>query len=309
MKQKKIIGIEIYATISKLGTIVFMETLMKLKKRSWKESLDLAYWNYRKTGRLKEFLENTSSCITVFIKRNLTGDEDICADFYLHFYENAEKMLLKYDERNTAPFSSFLMRFLKNEFMNFIRKKRNQNVIEITGMESFLETMPAHSSIRNIEDRLCIESLLQEISRLPIKFRLPLKMHYGLDLNLKELDFLANLMGDPPETRDLLQKYRLKKEKIHSRQIALGNRAARLHYMTIRGRDSNLQIERWMHLKKRIEDHLKRCSSILTVQELADIFGLNKSTMARRLKFAIASLKHREEEVMRNNEHIKQYLF
>ena len=90
-----------------------------VKKTSDKEILEKAYQNYRETGDVKDFMEMTSKTVLSFIKKNLSCDEDIACEFFLHFYENAEKFLNKFELRPETPLVSFLSRFLKNEFMNF----------------------------------------------------------------------------------------------------------------------------------------------------------------------------------------------
>ena len=65
-----------------------------------------------------------------------------------------------------------------------------------------------------IKERIRIESLHTQLSLLPLKMRLPLKLHFGLDLDLKELHTLTMQSGDPGNMALLLKKYRDKKERI-----------------------------------------------------------------------------------------------
>ncbi|MDH5654464.1 MAG: hypothetical protein OEZ34_01030 [Spirochaetia bacterium] len=269
-----------------------------------KEIVEDAYFHYSQTRDMKQFMETAAPYILHFIKKNLCRDEDIACDFFLHFYENSNKFMEKYEAKKSSPVAAFLLRYLKNEFLNFIRKIRNQNFTELTGMEIILSNTPSACSSKNIGDRIQIESLHVELSRLPLKIRLPLKMYYGIDLNLKELDFLANTVNNPQKTIAFLKQYGLKKEKVHTRQVALINRAARLNYLIQKGNENKTKLRRWFFLKKQTENRLKKVLPVTSLSELSIIFGINKSSMARRLKRALRSLEKKEKEVMDSYEEI-----
>ena len=268
-----------------------------------KEVIEAAYKKYILTGKIGTFMEGTSDYVHSFIKRNLNDDEDIACEFYLHFYEKAERFMEKFEMRDGSPISAFLARYLKNEYMNFIRKKRNRSITEVTGMDSLLLSVPACTH-QAIQERVRIESLHEQLALLPLKLRLPLKMYFGMDLNLKELHNLTVQNENREGITFLLNKYQMKKEKVHTRQIALLNRAARLNYMINRETLDPGRVQRWISLKKQIEIRLKKTPPVTSLHELSMIFGLNKSSMSRRIKKAMMEIENNEKNVMGNYEGI-----
>ena len=272
-----------------------------LKNTLKKEAVESAYLQYIDSRNIRNFMECSSDYILTFIKRNLTDDEDIACEFFLNFYESAEKFMDKYESKETSPISAFIPRYLKNEFMNFIRKKRIRTFTELTGMDNILHTIPSDSQAA-IQERLRIESLHDQLSLLPMKMRLPLKLYFGLDLDLKELHNLTMQSGDPGGIAVHLKKYREKKEKNLNRQLSLIHRAARLNYLIHSESGNEVKIQLWISLKKRIELKLKKTPPVISLNELSQIFRLNKSTMCRRIKRAMLEIEAKEREVMNCHE-------
>ena len=289
--------LKIWQRLSNMGTKISRKNTVN------KDLLENAYNRYLTTGNIRTFMEGTSDYTLTFIKRNLNDDEDIACEFYLHFYEKSERFMEKFEMRDGSPIAAFLSRYLKNEYMNFIRKKRNRSITELTGMDSLLLSVPSCTQ-HAVEERVRIESLHEQLSLLPLKLRLPLKMYFGMDLNLKELHNLTVQNGDPEGTAVLLKKYNEKKEKIHLRQLALINRAARLNYMINSESVNLIRVQRWISLKKQIELRLQRISPVTSLHELSLIFGLNKSSMSRRIKKAMVEIENNEKDVMGNYEDI-----
>ena len=195
------------------------------------------------------------------VPRAFTTDIDIKSDFLLHFYEKLDIFFETYERYIDSPFTPFLLKYSKNLFSNFIRSYRCKKIIEVPYYESFTDL--------GVETSLCYydaEKYQEEderiLDRLPMKYRLTLKLYLGVPLNLEELKCLVDIIQSPEKVTDfLIGRYKRKESKL-----------------------------------QRIETKgmYKRGSNIGEAIHLAKLFSVSKSTISRRLQFSFYFL-HKED--------------
>ncbi|HNF28557.1 MAG TPA: sigma-70 family RNA polymerase sigma factor [Leptospiraceae bacterium] len=240
--------------------------------------------DYWETENLTKFMEKCSPWILQYCAKRLRKDPDVVGDFYVHFYERAPRCLDKYKSRQHIPFPAYLATYLRHEFNNFIRGKERSGFSEYASGD-----LSERSAVTETSSSLSADHLIRN---LPASLRLPIKLYYGLMLDTGDLRIIASRYDDPNEAVFFLTEIQARKEKILDKMSRLQDRAARLNYLIhTAGTRKNENETVWRRWKQRTELFLNRDQAVCTVGELATLFGVNKSTISRRLERGIKMLK------------------
>ena len=271
-------------------------------------SLPHAYWQ---SGDLPAFMAGASSFILRYCRARLSRDDDLVGDFYVHFYEKAPTCLEQYKSRQNYPFTGYLASYLRHEFLNFRRKVRESERMErptadvITrGNRGGLLNFAADC---NAEDDALAEMYEPSatdshsyfdgtlLANLPLRLRLPLKLYYGLELDLEELETVTRLHDTPAGAAAFLVDWRQRRDRWNAEMQRLEDRAAHLTYLLFHGtgpsgrkpQDTKRSHERWSRWKRRLQERMYRNRGLMSTAELGALFGLSKSSIARRLQRAL----------------------
>ncbi|MEQ9364658.1 MAG: sigma-70 family RNA polymerase sigma factor [Leptospirales bacterium] len=243
------------------------------------------YWS---TGDLREFMAEASPFIMRYCRRRLSRDDDLIGDFYVHFYERAPGCLEHYKSRQNIPFTGFLATYLRHEFLNYARATRSEQVPETPTAEFFGWDAQSRSESDARESRdLEID---QFVAELPVKTRLPLKLYYGMELNIEELREIARLHPRPGDAAEFMSAYRARRMRLSERTRKLEDRSAHLNYLIHRrpGAEAHRRWSRWKH---RLNNMLLIKRGVMSIGELANLFGVSKSTIARRMEQAQRTIR------------------
>lgn len=255
------------------------------------------YLIYQENRDFRLFMENISDFIFQFTRKRLNRDPDIVSDFFVHFYERAQACLDRYKNYQHLPFSGFLVTNIRHEFYNFIRKKRRSQIEmspseAILGMKSKLELNEQVIHNSNDDDR---HRLSRELVKLPMNQRLPVKLYFGLELGIEELQELLTFHPQSRNASVFLQDYRSRRAKRLEQLGRLQDRVRKLnhqiHSYSIESDESQnkgLMYKKW---KDKIVEALQKERGIYSFQELGNLFLVNKTTIARRIEKAKNILK------------------
>ncbi|MBE7437596.1 MAG: hypothetical protein HS115_04000 [Spirochaetales bacterium] len=238
-----------------------------------KESLE----DYYRTGRADSFMHQSSAWIMQYCQNRLCHDPDVVGDFYLYFYERAHLCLDRYRIRQNLPFVGYLATYLRHEFYNF--RRRSQKTIETVLFES-MEDLRSETTAPAPE---------ADIEALPRDTRLAYKLHRGLRLHLTDLRQLIELCGDARRAAQVMTDFQLRLEANQGRARHLQERVIQLQ-RRIEKEDDTLRYSRIRRFKDRALGLIGKTGIVFSVTDLSQIFGVNKSTISRKLKAAEALL-------------------
>lgn len=255
--------------------------------------LPARFWQ---TGDLTAFMEGASPFILRYSRKRFCQDDDLIGDFYVHFYERAVGCLNHYQERQHIPFTGYLAKYLYNEFLNYIRTRRSHSQRETPAAEIYACARPdpdeADATGAPPEIDLRLDRALQN---LPVRLRLPLKLYYGLELNIEELRAIVERLNDPVAASNFLIDYRARRLRQSERMRWLEDRAAHLTYLIHRSPGSG-QYRNWTRWKERLRRMVQQNRGILSVGELSQLLGASKSTIARRIEQAQSQIRGAEND-------------
>lgn len=241
---------------------------------------ELPAFYYRKQD-IAAFMEKATPWIQFYTKKALAGDPDVQSDFYLYFYERANRCLEKYKSFPHIPFAGFLAIYLKHEFQNFRRKKK----------AIIIDYVPVimHEKISKDPDLIdeAKTILLKLLENLPSHLKLPIKLYYGLELS--ENDLKEMKLINQGYFQMILAIYHKRLEQRFTRLGKLVDRAANLHYQIVTDTYGNKK-----HLyktKRNVEVLFKRDMNICRLSDLAVFFGISKTTLVRRIQKGIGILR------------------
>jgi DNA-directed RNA polymerase specialized sigma24 family protein len=259
------------------------------------EKLNRAIEAFYRNGDLREFMEMSSVFIFRFIKR-LNGDPDLAGDFYLHFYEKADRCLDAYSRNTHIPFPQFLNKYIKNELLNFkrVRKNRTLNMYPSSHTHHLDEELipemrdPDHYTAESRHARL-----RERICHLPIRYRLPVKLYFGFDLSLRDIRYFLSQFPEEMNAESFLGEFERRIASTSAKLQKLDNRAARLNHLIHTAVDLDQSLYR-KRMKRRIEKFLRRNRPIFSLSELGMALGLSKTTVFRRIRFATRIVMEKE---------------
>ncbi len=251
---------------------------------------------YYETEEIAPLVETLYPWIRRFCIR-LHTDPDIVGEFFLRFYPRMPHLLALYRERREVPLLRFLARCLRNEFNNFIRSYRRHHLPEKLTPE------PAPPGFRyqfHRGEELVRESgfdplhrIAFHMNRLEESLRIPLKLYYGFELEGSELRHLTGLFPRAEEAALFIEDFERRKEKTRRRLNDLNDRSAYLNQQ-IHGshlyEHTQEQVSRYRRWKRRVDRRIHTGHGIYSLQELASLFGVSKSTQARRINLARRTL-------------------
>ncbi|MBL8019302.1 MAG: sigma-70 family RNA polymerase sigma factor [Leptospirales bacterium] len=235
---------------------------------------------YYESEDMAAFMNGCAPWILRYVQVRLTRDPDLAGDFYLHFYEKKGQACLKaYSTRQDIPFTGFLAVYLRNEFSNFLRTRKRKTI------EAFpTEDLSRLPNVESVPDSRG-DRLLDRLTDLPLELRLPLKLHYGMDLTAPELRALAISRGPEDASRMLCEMASRRKAHLTRSEQRI-DRAGRLNHL-IHARPSG-RLHRW---KDRIVQALEKPTPIFSYAEIGKFLGTSKTTIARRIDMARAHLR------------------
>ena len=257
-------------------------------RRLYDDPLRTLPGEYYRAGDLRVFMERASPWILEYCRGRLSRDPDLIGDFYLHFYERADRCLEKYRHRPHMPFTGFLATYLRREFLNF---KRNQTslVHEVHAPEIFGEQEISSMVFPSSRDTDALKKALPRIQELPVRFRLPLKLYYGLMLDASELRHFVRLHRSPLVASRFLREFHQRREKLRESTQQRTHRAAHL-MLLIHDADrqtDHVAARRRRRWKRNLEHIQTRERRLFSLTELARLFGVTKSSVSRRIKRGI----------------------
>jgi len=251
------------------------------------------YWD---TGDLRKFMERASPWILDFCYHRLNSDPDVVGDFYVYFYERATICLDKYKSRQHLPFTGYLATYLRHEYYNFIRP-RSHCAVEATTIAN-IHGLEGRSRMQNpfseSEKECAMNRIAEMMAALPLRLRLPLKLHYGFDLNCEELRDLVSRAPSPGRAAEFLLEFNNRRDSLRKKIGRLRNRAAHLNHLIhaspTRG-DLDTDARTWRRWKNRILGVLSRNRSVYTQGEIAGLLGVSRSTVSRRVARALEIIR------------------
>ena len=250
---------------------------------------------------LKEFMEGVSLWIFRFCYRRLNRDPDIVADFYVHFYEKAPLCMERYRERrDKTPFTGYFCAYIRHEFYNYIRPRNRENLREVRMNELATERIVGGGEIsRKVESQeRYVRGLYTRIATLSEELRIPLKLHFGMELDSGELRILVRHSGSARRAQEFVADLNRRRERILDTMDKLQTRAAYLNYRIHSAehrRDGREKPRNWKRWKRRINGELSRKRSVFTLVEIGELLSVNKSTVYRRIERAIEYVRREME--------------
>lgn len=275
--------------------------VMKVTERSeapniHDEPLERFLREYLKERDLREFMTGASDWILDYCRRRLSRDPDEVGDFYLHFYERAERCLNKYLRSPAVSFTGYLAAYLRHEYMNFRRRRRRPHTGELKFEELVPQSMssaPETALQISGADRLSGE-LNRILEELPLRQRLVLKLHYGFELGTDELRDIVRHSTTPVGAARFLADYHRRCENNHRRLEKYRQRAAYLNYLIHNNPEetrSTLTPEKMRRWKERVNRLLLVKRGVVNGEEIATLLGVNRSTVARRMERSLGEIK------------------
>lgn len=251
---------------------------------------------YRRNGDIRLFMERASGWIMEYCHNRLSRDHDLVGDFYLHFYERADSCLQTYATRRHMPFTGFLATYLRREFFNFKRGRRGL-VREFSAPEFFGEYDGSPLDYPGDPDADVLARGLPRLNALPVRDRLPLKLYFGFDLGAEELRYFVELQRCPLAASDFLKEFHARRERLRAKLARLNDRAAHLTLLIHSADDerdprSAVRRREW---KRRLDQVRGRRRSLYSLNELATLLRVNKSTVSRRIHKVIQTLRNEQE--------------
>ncbi|MCB1175394.1 MAG: sigma-70 family RNA polymerase sigma factor [Leptospiraceae bacterium] len=231
-----------------------------------------------------------SDFVLRFLTRRLTSDTDLAHDVYIDFYENLPEIMKIWQGYQNYNFTGFLITHLRYRFLNYVRKKRRQEIDLIPvdfRLDSqsllYLDTEPQANLSNDSRHRLS-----RELATVDLDWRLPVKLYYGLELGLDELQALIAHSANATDAASFLQEYR---QRCHKRLLGQQRIRNRAHYYSWRLEQNNQSgsgkakttPQSWLRLKRRCEQLLENNAGIYTMEELAQLLRLNKTSVKRRI--------------------------
>jgi len=241
------------------------------------QALDESLDDYYRTGKADSFMRHSSTWIMQYCQNRLCHDPDVVGDFYLYFYERAHLCLDRYRTRQNLPFMGYLATYLRHEFYNF--RRRSQKTVPTVLFET-MEDLKAEETVQPPE---------AEIEALPPDTRLAYKLHRGLRPHLADLKQLIALCGDARRAARVITDFQLRIEANRGRARHLEERVVQLQ-RRIEKESDTLRYSRIRRFKERALSLLGKTAVVFSVTDLSQIFGVNKSTISRKLKAAEAML-------------------
>lgn len=250
---------------------------------------------YYVSGDIAGFMEKAYPWIRDFCSTRLNRDPDIVSDFCVHFYERANRCLEKYRDYLDHPFTGFLATYLRHEFYNFIRGYRRRLLPEQPLGEIARDPgQDLHPYGSDESNNSYVNDFIKDaLQILPVRLRLPLRLYYGLDVDRHDLRELYSLSGNATNTALFLSDFRKRQDSCRRRLRSLKDRSAYLNHL-IHSMDEIASIsgraEIYLRWKRRIRESLDRPCHLYSLAELSSVFGLSKSTVARRIRRALLIL-------------------
>ncbi len=248
------------------------------------------YW---RDGDLGRFMEEASPLILSYCRRRLSRDPDLIGDFYVHFYERAPTCLEKFRARvDRQTFTGYLCTYVRHEFFNYLRARRQHSVDEFSAPEIFglagaAKPQASHSSLS--------ARLYDSIDELPLESRLPLKLYYGVEPSLEELRALVETSGSASRAAELLDRMRRRRRHIGHQLQRCRDRIAYLSRMIHRSPADHPRQHNWKRWKDRLHESLERERPVLSLAEIGDLMQISKSTALRRIRRCGRSLRNRPD--------------
>lgn len=248
---------------------------------------------------LNKTMETLGPFILKYTLKSLNRDVDVAGEFLLHFYEKLPVCMEKYNMRKDSPFTGFLVSYLRNEFMNFMRKKRLRQLRE-NSVSEFAVSINGRCISKHVSaDLELLNSFLEEI---PLKYRLPLKLYYGMNLNLKELHSFTMQHRCPAKASAMLEDSRSRQNAFNMKKTSLASRSARLNYLIHTEEAGQIRYKKLRSMKKNVDHRLDYNAPVLTITELSELFGMSRSTICRRIARARTHIAGREEDIFKEVE-------
>ena len=122
----------------------------------------------------------------------LTSDEELANDMLQETFLKLIKSIDKYKIKGKASFSTYLITIAKNCYLDYIKK--NKNCTTVIDIESISDSKYFVDNIIKNND---LDTVIEEIERLPDEQKVAMKLKYLEGYTLKEI---ANLQKTKPET-------------------------------------------------------------------------------------------------------------
>ncbi|MBX7056567.1 MAG: sigma-70 family RNA polymerase sigma factor [Leptospirales bacterium] len=245
--------------------------------------LPSAYW---KNQDLNDLLAGVSDFFVRFVRARLSPEPDVVGEFYLYMQPRFSALMERYRARQDAPFRAYLAAYLRLEFRNFQRSQRSP-------LEYFLDTEFVEETIRAPDSEALApavyrdqEQVRKAVEDLPTECRLPLKLYHGFQLNLEDLRSVADCSTHPAAAASFLEKYHQRRAQAAIKSDQLQRSAIRLQRWKRAASDESIR-GRWRQARQRVLQRLHTERGVLSVQEISELVGVSKSTIARRMERAL----------------------
>ena len=266
---------------------------MTLKGKEEQKNLEYIAQKYFETKDLTLAAEELWPLL-VTIPRFYVKDPEIRSNFFVHLYENLPALFESYKKHKQAAFKPYLLQYSKNLFFNFIRNYRRKEIKEVIHHDLPDELNRANNKYnddKNFSGNHIgeLELKAKSINKLSLAHRVLVKLYFGLELDLKELEEFVIQVGSPIQVEYFLKERRGRKKTEVDNQKKYENRKAHLHYLMHRAK-SKPQVRALAQRKNRAIEIYNEKRSISEVTNLAKLFSVSKSTIYRRLEDAAGKL-------------------
>lgn len=244
------------------------------------------------------------------------SDEDIKSDFFLYVYERFDGFLKKYDPK-LSKFSTYLSIKLKNHFLNFLRREKSMNKIEVVSYEvdSVSEVIFQESeNVWKVSERQKLNNKASEIERdffnskkNPFRY-ICTKLYYFDFFN--EEDFLLLKKLTKKKYSEILSeinqfaediakrkrnklKYEFRLNKVHHKMMTISKKIESLSKESEKGEQRELQKK--LNVKK--NEILRKYNSISTrptMRSVAKILSVDTSKVQNVINYFKSSVKKRD---------------
>lgn len=238
-----------------------------------------------------EFMQHASDYIFRYVRSRFRCSTDVAADFYIYLYDRIQNCLQTYHDYRDLSFSRFFTAYIRNSFRNFIKQQRRTELQHVVSMPGLSVGQSAQDSLRlnTLHDDSRTRRIWQLVDSLPDAKSLPFKLYYAAELNLKDLHYILKLTGDAMLAQQFIQDFHQRRQQRALRIERIRQRLDIIQtQLDLKGDQTRMKQDcfhrRQQRWKRRLMQIVHGMRGLYSLDELADLMQVSKSTVARRLE-------------------------
>lgn len=191
-----------------------------------RKALIKAGYNYYIDPNIHSFARDSYSWFLHFIRKRITNDPEMGAEYYAHIYQKLPSILERYLKYKGHPFAGFMSSYLRNEYNNFYRMQQRKQQIEAAlplmarSQRSLLSSPPPETASMEISP---VKALRTTLRTLPHRERMILLLYYGMEIEPDDLRTLLDRFASVTELHNFIALYRTRGDRIRKRQQSVAN--------------------------------------------------------------------------------------